>query len=350
MLIRTVLLCITILLATPGWGRPQIDKIVMKNGDRFTCEIKKLDQGVLYANFDYVDGTVSLDWTKVARVESPQEFLVQTAGGIQYTGTLRMAETLAEEPVKIDIVTVDNTAVPLQQLRIAEMAQTSQNFWRRFSGNVNSGLMYTRANNTTQYNFGSGVDYRKEHWSASGTISSTLSASSGVKTSTRNQVNFGALRMLRRSNWFYSGLGGFLQSSQQSIQLQTSLGAGLGRYITNSHRSRISVIGGFAWQGTKYAGDNASFGEHKLVAGYAAAGVQIFRFKKTTLDLAVSTFPAISELGRVRTYVNSTYKIQVINNLWWNFTFYGNWDNKPPAGLSGSDYGTSSGLTYTFSN
>jgi len=29
-------------------------------------------------------------------------------------------------------------------------------------------------------------------------------------------------------------------------------------------------------------------------------------------------------------------------------SFYGNWDNQPPPGFSGSDYGSSSGLSWTF--
>ena len=29
-------------------------------------------------------------------------------------------------------------------------------------------------------------------------------------------------------------------------------------------------------------------------------------------------------------------------------SFYGNWDNKPIAGFSGSDYGTTSGISWTF--
>ena len=32
------------------------------------------------------------------------------------------------------------------------------------------------------------------------------------------------------------------------------------------------------------------------------------------------------------------------------FLFYGNWDNQPSPTLSGSDYGTSSGLSWTFGN
>jgi len=53
---------------------------------------------------------------------------------------------------------------------------------------------------------------------------------------------------MQRNNYFYSALGGFLQSSVQGIKLQTTLGGGMGRYFKNSNRVRLAVVGGFVWQ------------------------------------------------------------------------------------------------------
>src|SRR5277367_3885428 len=92
------------LLVLPLFGRPKTDSIVMKNGDHFTCEIKQLDRGVLYVGLDYVDGTISIDWAKVARVESTQLFLIHTQDGTIYEGAIKTPATPAEEPVKIEIV------------------------------------------------------------------------------------------------------------------------------------------------------------------------------------------------------------------------------------------------------
>src|SRR5512136_2017539 len=96
---RVLILFYFFFFAAPLCGRPKIDKIVMKNGDHWTCEIKRLEEGVLYAGIDYVDGTISVQWSKVARLESSQLFLVKTQGGVIYTGTLKTPETPADEPV-----------------------------------------------------------------------------------------------------------------------------------------------------------------------------------------------------------------------------------------------------------
>lgn len=68
-------------LGAPLFARDKSDVIVMNNGDRFTGEIKGLDSGVLYVSFDYIDGTCSVQWSKVHHLESKQLFLVKPKTG-----------------------------------------------------------------------------------------------------------------------------------------------------------------------------------------------------------------------------------------------------------------------------
>jgi hypothetical protein len=56
-----VFLCLT----TQLFARDKTDILVMRNGDRITCKVKGLDAGLLYVSIDYVDGTTSIDWSKV---------------------------------------------------------------------------------------------------------------------------------------------------------------------------------------------------------------------------------------------------------------------------------------------
>ena len=344
--IRLVIL-LFILLAVSLFGRPKTDTLVMKNGDHFTCEIKQLDRGVLYAGLDYVDGTISIDWAKVARVESTQLFLVHTQDGTIYEGAIRTPATPAEEPVKIEIIGAPQQQEVVDRRQIVEMNQASESFWRRFSGSIDSGMIYSKGNNTAQYNLGSNLVFRREGWSAGVSYSSNLSTSSHETAATRNQVNYDGLRFMRWNNWYYTTLGSFLQSSQQGINLQTSLGGGIGRFLKNTNRTRIALTGGFTWQDTVYD-SSTLFPSEKAVAGIIAGSVQLFIFKKTTLMLDAALLPVLNQPGRLRFNTDASYSIQIIKNLWWKFTFYGNWDNKPPGTLSGSDFGSTSGISYSF--
>jgi hypothetical protein len=87
-----------------------------------------------------------------------------------------------------------------------------------------------------------------------------------------------------------------------------------------------------------------------LASGLVAANLQFFRFNKTNGSLDAVLLPVITEPGRVKFNMNGAYYIKITGNLSWNVSVYGNWDSRPPHGLSGSDYGSSSGLSWTFGN
>jgi hypothetical protein len=320
----------------------------MKNGDRMTCEVKGLDGGVLYVSFDYIDGTASVDWSKVARLESEQLFLVKTQDGSVYKGRLRTPDTAAERPVKIHVVETPEQETTINRSQIVQMVATSERFWQRFNGEVSFGVIYSKGNQSTQYTLGSQTVYVRERWNAQADFNSNLSSSAGTNASTRNSLDLSGRRLLPWNNWFYSGLGAFLQSSEQGILLQSTLGGGVGRYLKNTNAARIAVLGGVAWQNTNYRQSLVPLGKQNLAAGLISAEARLFQFSKTNLDLTAALLPAVSDPGRVRFNTNAAYYIKIFSNLKWNMSFYGNWDNRPPPGFSGSDYGTSSGLSWTF--
>src|SRR5277367_2148206 len=348
MKIRTLILIAALLVAAPLFAREKKDVLIMKNGDRMTCQVKGLTAGVLYVSFDYIDGTTSLQWSKVAHLESNQLFIVKTEDGSVYTGKLNTPETPAGQPVKIQVVENPEHEVELDRNQIIKMAETSDRFWQRFNGEISSGIIYSKGNQSTQYNFGADATYVRERWNAAANLSSSLSSSTGASVSTRNDLQIGASRMLRWDNYFYAGLGNFLQSSEQGIKLQTTLGGGIGRYLKNTNNATISLLGGLAWQSTDYDPSVAPLGQQNLGAAVVAAELKLFKFSKTNLNITATVLPALSQPGRVHFNTNVSYYVKLFSNLKWNVSFYGNWDSRPPATFSGSDYGSRSGLSWTF--
>lgn len=340
-----------LLLAVPAWGRDHTDVIIMKNGDHLTGEVKGINAGVLYVDLDYVDGTVSLEWSQVAHLESNQPFIVKTQEGSVYSGTLKTLETSVGQPIKIEVANGGQQAVAaLDGPRIVSLEQTSESFWQRMNGAISFGTTYTKGNQSTQYSLSSQVEYLRERWNAGASYNSNLSSSTGAHLSSRNQVGIDAMHLLPWKNYFYGGLGRFLQSSEQGIQLQTNFGAGVGRYLENSNHASVSVLAGAAWQRTDYTESAVSVLRQNVAAAVVAAEVKVFVFKKTNLTITTNFFPAVSDPGRVFVNTNATYYLKLFHNISWNLSFYGDWDNQPPAGFSGSDYGSSIGLSWTFGN
>jgi hypothetical protein len=346
--IRAILLCCLFLLTTPLFARLSTDVIVMKNGDRLTGEIKGLDAGVLYVSMKYILGTSSVQWSEVARVESTQLFIVKTTAGLVYTGALSTPEVPADSIVKIEISEVPGSkGEVVERPQIVTMDVTSTRFIERLNGGITIGSTYSKGNNSRQYSLGSQINYPRERWAAGATYNSTVTANTGATASARNQFDIDAFRLLRWNNWFYEGFGTFLQSSEQSINAQTTVGGGVGRYLKNTNAARISLLGGFAQQNTVYQ-DNIS--AQNLTTGLIISQIQLFRFNKTNTTVNAVFLPILSDPGRVKFNMNATYMLKFYSDFTWNVSFYGNWDSRPPANFSGSDYGSSTGLSWTFGN
>jgi hypothetical protein len=340
-----------LLFSTPLRARENTDVIVLDNGDRLTGEIKRLNSGVLYLSAGYVDGTMEVQWSKIVRIESRQLFIIQTQNGSLHTGSLTTSSSQNSGPVTIRINQLSGPPVDMDRSSIVAFGETSESFWQRFSGQVQTGLIQAKGNDTIQYSFGSLVDYKRDRWGMRTSYASNLSSSTGSDVATRNEINVQAYHFLfDGGKYFYAGLGKALQSSVQNIDRQTNLGAGIGLYLKNTELARVSVLGGLAVQRTVYGANEHPLRAQEVAAGLVYADASLFKFKKANLTLNASLFPAISQPDRGRLYfsANASLFYKIVGNLDWTASFYGNWDTRPPVTLSGSDYGTNLGLNWTF--
>ena len=194
------------------------------------------------------------------------------------------------------------------------------------------------------------MNYPRDRWSASASYNSTLASNKGTSPSSRNQIDVSAQRLMPWNNWYYTGFASFLQSTVQGINLSSSYGGGAGRYLKNSNHFFIAVAGGFAFQHIDYGQNVLAASTQNVSAAWLNTQVKLFRFDQTNLTVTASLLPAISDPGRVHFNLNTAYYIKILGKFNFNLSFYGNWDNQPPPGFSGSDYGTSAGVNWSFGN
>src|SRR3984885_1079265 len=350
MTIRIIILSSALLFSATLLAQENNDVLVMKNGDRLTCEIKGLSAGVLSVKLSYVDGTIAVQWSQVAHLESNRLFLVHTESGAVYTGKMSTTGASTDPPIRIELAETPSEVVEVAQRKIIKLSQTSEGFWHRFDGALNTGFLYSKGNESAQFNLSSQLAYTRERWSSQLSFNTSFASSNGSNLTTRNQTDLNTLKLLQWNNWFYAGTASFLQSSVQDINLQTTLGGGIGRYLKNTNRTSIYVMGGLGWQNISYGQNTVDQGKNNTAVGFIATEIKAFKFKKTNLDISASLIPAISDTGRVHFNTNAIYYIKLVNDLSWNFSFYGSWDTRPPVTFPKSDYGTSSGLSWTFGN
>jgi hypothetical protein len=326
-------------------GRPSTDVVYFQNGDRWTCEIKKLEKGYFIVGLSYVDGDVQIDWTNVARIESSQMFVLRDSSGNVYVGQLSMRP---DKQAGGDFqIKTGGTTADVPKSRVASIEQTEPSFWHDLHGGLGLGFSYTKGNNQTQYNLDANLAYLRQLWTATVQLQSSFNGSLSAPSNLRNDLSSYAVRTLNRRNYLVLALSDFLRSDEQQLQLRSTVGGAGGKLLKNSERSRLLVLGGVVWTREQYlpAGTTPTFNSAEAVTGLK---MEYFRFKTTNYAASVLVYPSLTDPGRLRVDANGSIKYELIHNLYINFSLYLNYDSRPPRPTANSDYGASSSISYSF--
>ena len=321
------------------------DTVIMKNGDRLTGEVKKLEQGVLYIETEYFSGSVGLDWLQVAKVESPANFHITLSDGKRLAGTISKVEA-ESAPGKDFKVRAAEGEVPLSSTDVVGIESQKQNFWRQLKGSIDLGYSYTSGNSQQSLSSSADANYVAAHWSSGASYTASYSGQSHGTTTNLFEVQAYGERFLNRNSYLI-GLSDFLHSSQQDLNLRTTLGGAYGRYFIRDNHNE------FRWLfGADYTRANYQSGVAQPVQQNAEllAGVQyqFFHFDRYSLQAQFLTYPGLSDLGRVRFTTSDTFSMKLSNNFRLNFTFWDNFDSSPPLNAQKNAQGLSTSLGWTF--
>jgi len=331
-------------------ARERKDILLFTNGDRITCEIMRLDQGMLYVRLPYARGEVGFDWAQIASVESAESFVVADKTGRRYTGTLqKVADTNATEPPKemeIEIKGPSSSQV-VSGKEVVEIGRTDSGFWRNLHGDLNGGLNYSKQQNRTQFNFQSNTSFQRTKWSMAANYQSNFSGGGNV-SSLRNDLQLNGMRQLRSPQNFYMGLAEFLQSNEQELDLRTTVGAAVGHVFSHTNNSFVNGYAGLIWNHERYSAEATTGRTGSSAEAVLGTQLTFFRFRTTSIVTDAQLFPSLTELGRVRFDLNTSMKLRIAKRLDWTFGFFLNSDSRPPQNLPKTDYGSNSGLAWRY--
>jgi hypothetical protein len=202
----TLLVAIAMLAAgKPADAKRKDDMVAMKNGDRLTGEIKKLDHGILYFKSSYMLESVQLDWAQVDRLESKDSFLVVLQNGKRYMGQIVKSggTEAAARTVQLD---TEGGALKVAQTEVISIQQKIGNFWSQLNGSIDYGLSYASGNSTLSSALEAAVEYRRTKDFVTVATSSQFSTQSNGASTNRFTLDGQYFRSLS-PNWFYGGLG-----------------------------------------------------------------------------------------------------------------------------------------------
>src|SRR5271163_2242277 len=64
------------------------DVVIMNNGDHFTGEVKRLQNGLLYVETDYVSSNIGVDWNQVQSIQSTANYRIVLNNGQRFAGKI----------------------------------------------------------------------------------------------------------------------------------------------------------------------------------------------------------------------------------------------------------------------
>jgi Protein of unknown function, DUF481 len=324
-------------------SREKTDVISMSNGDKITCEIRSLEKGQLTVKPDYTDSAIVIDWAKVSHVESHQGFVVTLPNGRIYTGELAQGK----EARSLDVIK-DDTTTTLPYDSVVEVEELGETFLKRMRGDVDLGISFARSNSQKNVTLQGDLNYQSEKHLFSLDANSQVTTQEKTSNTNETTLKTSLFRQIRKSNWYAGGLANFLSSSEQQIDLRSTLGLGLANRVIFTNRTNLNVVGGLAYTTESDAPNATSSARNKSLDSAFALQFSTFRFDSTTFDTTLWVYPNLTSPGRVRMTLNQDTYYKFLGDFYIRLSFYDNYDNQPVIGAPTNNLGGSTTIGWSF--
>jgi len=341
---RISLFLLLILSLAPGFAIAdtvggKTDIIYLRNGDRVTGEVIRLEAGLLEFNTDTM-GRTYIEWRFISEIISEKSQRVETVDGSFWLGRL-------EKPEEGDHIIVNTVRGPvdLAPEDVVSVWPVAATFWDRVD--LDTALGFDYAQSTEIMNFTLSVDF--EHTSddriTDASLRSDITTQPSGDDQHRNELKFSHNFLLpeqRFRSYFASGE----RNDALGVDLRINGGAGVGQYFLKTNRQWLSLTGGLG--ATNETSDDG-INETNL-EGLGSFRYRYFRFAEPerAFDTTISIFPSITDWGRVRADLRSTFRLEFFRDLFWSMEFYATYDSDPLSDdAESSDYGIVTSLGWS---
>lgn len=340
------------LSAAAGWILTAVcvsraDTVILRNADRLTGEIIRLEKNKLVLKTDYA-GVVHIDWGQVERLQSGKRFRIEIDNQRQLTGLVSVS------PKGVDVISQDDV-VSIEPLRVVAMEPASEgaaeeSFLKALEGSVDVGYSLARGNSRlSQSSLGVRTQYRAPAWRMQADASSLFSRQSDAPSTSRHTGSLRLDRFLGTETFVFT-LATLERDERRLLDLRTNLGGGFGWKVLRSRRTELSLLGGatfvnedFRRRGPEQAAPGGSSGESLI--GYSLERSLLGR---AVLTSKTSAFRNFFGPARYRITFDGGLRVPLAGPFTWNMRLFDRFDSRPPEGVLRNDYGWISSLGVAF--
>ena len=318
---------------------PKVDTVLLRNGDRLTCEIKRLQQARLSVSTDPL-GSVSVHWGEVLGVSSPRVFEVTLVSGDRYYGSLGWSGVASEL-----VLSQGGGQVSLQLGDVTSLVPIGSSFWNRVDGSMDLGFSFAQANLETHWTFNAGATYRSSRYRLSSSVASQVTAREDADGTSRTTVSLNGSRLLQHQ-WLITLLGQLQQNEELQLDLRTVGGGGVGKILSQTNYRTVALYSGLVYTREQFVDEPVAN------AAEIAVGGQIDFFTPQNDDFSLTnsvvSYYSLSAAGRVRLELQSAWRHEFLKDFYWSLNGVESFDSDPPDAQKRNDYSLSLSIGWRF--
>jgi len=310
-------------VAVPAYAQ-RTEVVLLKNGDRITGEVMKLDRGQLEFKTDDA-GTLYLEWDKLVSVTAATRvFEIMMSDGRRFVGNL------APGAPRMLSVTEANATYTLAMTDVTHISPIGQGFWRKLDGSISTGFNYTRSSGVAQLNLNGNTVYRRPGFQFGVTGSYTATATEDDPNNDpddRGDVQAVYSRFLAKQ-FVLSGIGRFESNESLGLVARSEVDAGIGPRVIDTNRAQLWFGGGLMVNHEQ----GVDVEPTQNVEAILLTRLSYFTYDqpRTTIDLGFQYFPSLSDPGRQRIQFDAAIKREIVKDLIFSLNFFDSFDSRPP--------------------
>jgi hypothetical protein len=236
----------------------------------------------------------------------------------------------------------------LDATNVVDIHQLGKTFTKRLRGDADLGLSFAKSNSQKNLTLQTDLGYQSVQYLFTLNTSSQFATQQQTNDTNETSVKTSGFKQLRDSNWYGGGIGNFLSSSEQQIDIRSTIGAAIARRQIFTNKTHLNFIGGLAFTNEKDSGISSSPSRNNALDGALSMQYSTFRFDSMTFNTSVWTYPSITSAGRVRMTLNQDIFYKFLSDFYVRVSFYDNYDNRPVVGTPSNNLGATTTFGWSF--
>ena len=228
----------------------------------------------------------------------------------------------------------------LEWLQVVELRPVEDELIDRLDVYLSAGYSYTKASSVGETSLITEVTYESENAQSSLSGRSIITKTDDGTTYS-NRYDLGRRLWRDRSRLFRTFGVTYEDNDELDLEHRVSVGAGVGRYFLDTHRTRLLGSTGLQVNNEKFIGQDRT--QNVELFGSADYALWQFNTPELNLNLRFNLYPSLTDHGRIRSDTDLILKWEIVEDLFFDITAWATTDNEAESDRQ-VDYGITTGL------